>query len=112
MAEVEINYNGSTIASMNASGTKTLETAGKYCEDDIEVVYNKPTLSASYLGSNPVKIADYSAVTTYLSSTPFTTWTPSKTALNLNSASNAGTAVLDLVIPSFLSSAAIFFRVL
>lgn len=40
MAEVEISYKGSTIASMDASGTKTLLTSGKYCEDDIEVAYN------------------------------------------------------------------------
>lgn len=36
---VVIKYKGSAIASMDASGTKTLNTSGKYCEDDIEVVY-------------------------------------------------------------------------
>lgn len=43
MSEVNINYKGSTIASMDASGTKTLQTSGKYCEDDVEVVYTRPT---------------------------------------------------------------------
>jgi hypothetical protein len=36
---VTIGYNGSTIASMNASGTKTLLTSGKYCEGNISVVF-------------------------------------------------------------------------
>lgn len=43
MAEVEISYKGSTIASMNASGTKTLLTEGKYLEDDVAVVYSRPS---------------------------------------------------------------------
>lgn len=44
MSEVNINYKGSKIAGMDASGTKTLLTDGKYCEDDIEVVYARPTI--------------------------------------------------------------------
>lgn len=43
MAEVTINYKDAAIATMNASGTKTLQTQGKYCEDDIEVVYARPS---------------------------------------------------------------------
>ena len=42
MAEVEISYKGSNIATMNASGTKTLLTEGKYLEDDVEVTYTRP----------------------------------------------------------------------
>ena len=42
MSDITINYKGSAIATMDASGTKTLLTDGKYCEDDIEVVYVKP----------------------------------------------------------------------
>jgi len=42
MADVEISYKGSTIATMSASGTKTLLTEGKYCEDDITVEYTSP----------------------------------------------------------------------
>lgn len=41
--DVEISYKGSQIATMDASGTKTLETEGTYCEDDIVVAYNKPS---------------------------------------------------------------------
>lgn len=43
MAEVTINYKDAAIVTMNASGTKTLQTQGKYCEDDIEVVYARPS---------------------------------------------------------------------
>lgn len=42
MADVIVSYKGSNIATMSASGTKTLETAGTYCEDDIEITYNSP----------------------------------------------------------------------
>lgn len=42
MADVTINYEGNAIATMSASGTKTLLTEGKYCTDDIEVVYVSP----------------------------------------------------------------------
>ena len=43
MSDVTISYNGGTIATMDDSGTKTLLTEGKYCEDDIEVAYVKPS---------------------------------------------------------------------
>lgn len=39
MDDVTIKYKGSNIAEMNASGTKTVETSGKYCEGDITVEY-------------------------------------------------------------------------
>lgn len=42
MADVNITYNGSAIAVMNESGTKTLKTGGKYCQKDIVVEYTKP----------------------------------------------------------------------
>lgn len=43
MADVNITYKGVSIATMDDSGTKTLETGGKYCEDDISVAYTKPS---------------------------------------------------------------------
>lgn len=43
MSEVTINYRGSAIATMDASGTKILQTEGKLCDDDIEVVYARPS---------------------------------------------------------------------
>ena len=39
--DVTISYKGSTIATMSSSGTKTLNTAGTYCEDDITIDYTK-----------------------------------------------------------------------
>lgn len=36
---VFVSYSGSEIAAMEESGTKTLLTSGKYCTDDITVVY-------------------------------------------------------------------------
>ena len=42
MADLIINYKGQPIVEMTESGTKTLKTAGKYCEDDITVEYAKP----------------------------------------------------------------------
>ena len=42
MPDVNITYKGSSIATMNDSGTKTLKTGGKYCQNDIVVEYIKP----------------------------------------------------------------------
>ena len=42
MADLTIKYKGNPIAELSESGTKTLKTAGKYCEDDISVEYSKP----------------------------------------------------------------------
>jgi hypothetical protein len=41
MADVTVKYKGSTITEMSGTGTKTLNTAGKYCEGNI-VVENTP----------------------------------------------------------------------
>ena len=41
MADVDISYKGNVIASLDDTGTTTLETAGMYCEDDITVAYTK-----------------------------------------------------------------------
>ena len=96
MSDITIEYKGSTIATMDASGTKTLETEGKYCEDDITVSYTKPASDTySYLGKNPVKVADYATQTIALSNTDFATWTPSTTYTTIYASSDAGTAVLD-----------------
>ena len=47
MADVTLTYKGSTIAEMSDTGTKTLKTAGKYCEGDIGVSYVKPSSGGS-----------------------------------------------------------------
>ena len=41
MSDITISYKGSSIATMDATGTKTLLTEGKYCEDDITIDYVK-----------------------------------------------------------------------
>ena len=47
MADVTLTYKGSTIAEINATGSKTLKTSGKYCEGDIGVSYVKPSSGGS-----------------------------------------------------------------
>ena len=42
MSDLTVRFKGQPIAEMTESGTKTLKTAGKYCEDDITVEYAKP----------------------------------------------------------------------
>ena len=42
MADLTIKFKGNPIVELSESGTKTLKTAGKYCEDDISVEYAKP----------------------------------------------------------------------
>ena len=42
MADLTIKYKGNPIVKLSESGTKTLKTAGKYCEGDITVEYAKP----------------------------------------------------------------------
>ena len=41
MADVTLTYKGQNILELSASGNKTIQTAGKYCEGDISLVYNK-----------------------------------------------------------------------
>ena len=42
MADLTIRFKGQPIVEMTDTGTKTLKTAGKYCEGDITVEYVKP----------------------------------------------------------------------
>ena len=60
MAEVTINYKDAAIATMDASGTKTLQTQGKYCEDDITIAYVKPS---GPTGTKSISITQNSTVT-------------------------------------------------
>lgn len=43
MAGVKIAYSGTLIAEMDAQGTKTLHTSGKYCKGNIQVAYDPPS---------------------------------------------------------------------
>lgn len=56
MADVTLKYKGDTIAELSASGNKTLETAGKYCEADILLEYVKSGGGGGSLPSSISKI--------------------------------------------------------
>ena len=71
MADVEVSYKGSTIGSLSATGSLTLETEGKYCEADIGISYTKPsggggnfTLIGTKVFSNVSEWTDTSAYDT------------------------------------------------
>lgn len=48
MADVEVGYRGNIIRSMSASGEETLNTAGKYCDDNIKIFYTQPGVSGAF----------------------------------------------------------------
>lgn len=54
MADVSISYKGNEIASMNATGVKTLLTSSSFCEDDITVTYTKPAAPVPSLQTKSV----------------------------------------------------------
>ena len=43
MAELTVYYQGETLAELSASGELQLQTAGRFCADDITVRYARPT---------------------------------------------------------------------
>ena len=60
MSDVTITYKGSPIATMDASGTKTLTTQGKYCEANIGVEYVKPSGDGGVdLSALEIYVADF-----------------------------------------------------
>lgn len=66
MSDVIINYRGSAIATMDASGTKTVKSEGKYCDDDIEVVYAKPSPPPSpwtLINTATLELEDFTSTT-------------------------------------------------
>lgn len=74
MSDITISYKGSSIATMDASGTKTLLTEGKYCEDDITISYTQPsgggfTLEEFYAKTAPS--GDFSFTGTEITGNPF-----------------------------------------
>lgn len=62
MADVEIKYKDAVIATLDETGTKTLKTSEKYCEDDITVSYTKSAVPAEtnhrhYEYDNPAAVS-------------------------------------------------------
>ena len=58
MADVTLKYKGATIGELSESGNKTIETAGKYCEADILLEYQK-SAAGSILPENILKDLEY-----------------------------------------------------
>ena len=54
MADVSISYKNAEIATMNATGVKTLLTGDCFCEDDIVISYTKPAAPTPTLQSKTV----------------------------------------------------------
>lgn len=65
MADVTITYKGANIATMDATGSKTLQTAGTYCEGDIGVEYVKPGGGVPVAESKDVDFIDYDGTIRY-----------------------------------------------
>lgn len=58
MSDINVVYKGSSIATMDATGNKTIETGGKYCEDDITIEYTRPS-GGGGASENAVNFIDY-----------------------------------------------------
>lgn len=96
MADITVSYKGATIAEVSESGTTTLGTSGKYCEDDITLQYVQPISPWNWIGKNAtlVKTDLYSVA---LADTLYNSWTPSTTAKEIVAANNSvGTLELNL----------------
>lgn len=61
MPDINIKYSGQSIDSLSATGSKTLQTSGKFCESDFTIEYTKPTPK---LQSKSVTPATYSQTIT------------------------------------------------
>ena len=103
--DVKLKYKNSLIGSLDASGTKTLLTSGKYCEDDIEVEYTKPPSGRIIQDENGyVHLSDDGTLVAEvpLSVTSNGTYTPNSgyaySSVNVNVQPTLGTAT---VTPSY-----------
>ena len=122
MADLTIKYKGQPIVELTESGTKTLKTAGKYCEDDISVEYSKPAgggggselvLSATRLPAvtictdviaNHIVVSSWSPSVTAIDTTPITYYIDSAaevtsgTTLTSQVACNVGDLVIAAIV--------------
>lgn len=65
MADITLSYKGSTIATIDESCSKKLDTQGKYCEDDIHIDYVKPGGSLVEVPRSDVNFMDYDGKVLY-----------------------------------------------
>ena len=93
-----IKYKGNTIATMTATGSKTLKTSGKYCEADI-IVENTAESGKNvqtYQGMESVKKASYTATGVKLTVTKSGTYEVSWIGIrNTNSGTNGTQLYID-----------------
>lgn len=93
-----IKYKGNTIATMTATGSKTLKTSGKYCEADI-IVENTAESGKNvqaYQGMGSVKKASYTATGVKLTVTKSGTYEVSWIGIrNTNSGTNGTQLYID-----------------
>lgn len=75
MADLIINYKGNPIVELSESGTKTLKTAGKYCEGDISVEYSKPAGGSGFAETIVTDVIENHIVVS--------SWSPSVTAVEI-----------------------------
>ena len=75
MADLTIKFKGQPIVEMTESGTKTLKTAGKYCEGDISVEYAKPAGGVD-IGITGATVGQIAKITAVDASGVPTAWSP------------------------------------
>lgn len=97
MADITLTYKGVAIATISASGTKTIETSGKYCEDDITLQYVRPSGSGITCGT-----VEYNQLASLIASDWHTaradiTFSGTNTILTTTSASSTKYAQFPLV---------------
>lgn len=61
MADVTITYDGNKIVELSESATKTLQTSGKYCTDNIKLKYVRPSGAGVDLSAVNVYVFDYAS---------------------------------------------------
>lgn len=113
MADLTVRYKGNPIAELSESGTKTLKTAGKYCEGDISVEYAKPaggggggfaeTILTDVI-ANHIVSSSWSPSVTAIDTTPITYYigsaaeVTSGTTLTSQVACNVGDLVIAAIV--------------
>ena len=91
MADIEVDYKGTTIKQIDANTAEPLNTRGTWLEDDLTI-----TSLWNYLGAGAEKISNFADFSVALADTEFNTWTPSTTAKEILATSPFGTFSADM----------------
>lgn len=101
MSAVEISYKGSQIASMDATGVKTLLTGDTFCEDDIVIQYTAPSaptptgtkqISITQNGTTTEDVTNYASV-----------------EIEVNVSGGGATLTANISTPSIAMGAAVYY---